>query len=316
MPSSSETQAQVARESERRGRLAAPVIAGGVLYLLSGIVIAATLNGAPSVGLLQGLAPALRGEAHPATSPRAPEVKFFSHHAFALVAGSVLAAIALGILVLALLLLFDAARFRRPQTWAGARPLVIAGGITLAVVSVAHQIVGAIETHNFAVGHDFTNHAVDNALTKATPYVVIDYLDLLAGLALAGGLIVSALAAMRVGLLTRWMGILGVFTGILLFLPIGGVSFEIIPAFWIVMLGILFGRRWPNGDPPAWASGEARPWPSQAEMREARQARARAPAVSAAGADGASAADVAPAPTQPAGSGASRRRRRKRGARR
>jgi hypothetical protein len=121
---------------------------------------------------------------------------------------------------------------------------------------------------------------------------------------------------MRVGLLTRWMGILGVFTGVLVFLPIGGVSFEIIPAFWIVMLGILFGGRWPNGDPPAWASGEARPWPSQAEMRAARQARAGAPAVSAAGADGAGAADVAPAPTQPAGSGGSRRRRRKRGARR
>jgi hypothetical protein len=313
MASSSETQAQVARESERRGRLGAPTLAGGVFYLLSGIVIAATVNGAPSVGLVQGLTPALRGEARPAVSPRTAEVKFLSHHAFALIAGSVLVAIALTVLVLALLLLLDAARFRRPETWAAARPLVLIGGSALAIVSLAHQVVAAIETHNFAVGHDFSNHAVDNALTKGTPYVVIEYLDLLAGLALAAGVIVTSLAAMRVGLLTRWMGVLGVFTGILIFLPIGGVTLELIPAFWLVMLGILYGGRWPNGDPPAWKSGEARPWPTQQQVREERQARAGRPAVAGASADGAS-ADVAPAP-RPA-SGSSRRRRRKRGARR
>jgi hypothetical protein len=314
MASSSDTKAQLERESERRGRLAAPAIAGGVLYLLSGIIIAATVNAAPSVGLLQGLTPALRGEARPAVSPRTAEVKFFSHHAFALIAGSVLVAIALGALVLSLLLLLDAARFRRPETWSAARPLVLAGGTLLAVVSIAHQIVGAIETHKFAVGHEFTNHAVDNGLTKATPYLAIDYLDLVAGLALAAGMIATALAAMRVGLLTRWMGILGMFTGVLIFLPIGGVTLSILPAFWMVMVGLLFGGKWPNGDPPAWASGEARPWPTGAQVREARQARAGQPAVSSAGADGGSAGDVAPAPTRPAGSG-SRRRRRKRGAR-
>src|SRR5438552_10279556 len=109
MPSSSETRAQVARESERRRRLAPPAVAGGVLYLLSGIVVAATANGAPSVGLLQGLRPVLptlRGEARPPQkSPRAPEVEYLSHHAFALISGSVIAAIAIGALVLILLLL-------------------------------------------------------------------------------------------------------------------------------------------------------------------------------------------------------------------
>jgi hypothetical protein len=316
MASSSETKEQVEREAARRGRLAAPAIAGGVLYLLSGIIIASTISGAPSVGLLQGLAPALRGEARPVESPRAAEVKFFSHHAFALIAGSVLVAVALAALVLILLLLLDAARFRRPQTFSAARPLILFGGIALALVSVGHQIVGAIETHNFAVGHDFSNHAVDNALTKGTPYLVIDYLDLVAGLALAAGVIVTALAAMRVGLLTRWMGVLGIFTGVLIFLPLGGVQLEIIPAFWMVMIGILFGGRWPNGDPPAWASGEARPWPSGQEVREARRARAGQPALSAAGANGGNVADVAPEPARPATSSSARRRRRKRGTRR
>ena len=316
MPSSSEIKAQVARESERRGKLAAPALGGGVLYLLSGIIIAATVNGAPSVGLFQGLAPALRGEARPALSPRAAEVKFFSHHAFALIAGSVLVAVAIGALVLTLLLLFDATRFRRPETWSGARPLVLAGGIALALVSVGHQVVAAIETHNFAVGHDFSNHAVDNALTKGTPFIVIDYLDLIAGLAVAAGMVATALGAMRVGLLPRWMGILGAFSGILIFFPLGGVTLEVVPAFWMVMMAILFAGRWPNGNPPAWAAGEARPWPSQAKTRASRQTRDGKPAPSPAIAQAGAAADVAPAPTRPASGGSSRRRRRKRGARR
>ena len=54
MPSASEINEQVARESHRRSRLAVPAFAGGFLYLLSGIVVTSTLNGAPTVGLLQG----------------------------------------------------------------------------------------------------------------------------------------------------------------------------------------------------------------------------------------------------------------------
>src|SRR5579872_7379218 len=149
MASSPEIAAQVERESERRTRLAVPAFAGGMLYLLSAIIIASTLKGAPTVGLLQGLSPALSGEAEPSLSPRAAEVKFISHHSFALLTGSVLAAIAVGALTLILLLLLDATRFRRPQTWAGARPLVLFGGVAVAIVSVGHQIVSAIETHNF-----------------------------------------------------------------------------------------------------------------------------------------------------------------------
>jgi hypothetical protein len=310
MASASEIKKQVMWEAGRRGRIAVPTLAGGVLYLLSGIIISSTLNGAPTVGLLQGLAPSLAGEANPSVSPRAPEVKFISHHAFALIAGSALASIAIVALTLVLLLVVDASRFRRPGMWSAARPLVLGGGIALALVSVGHQVVSAIETHNFAVGHDFSNHAVDNALTKGTANVITDYLDLVAGLAFAAGMIGVMINALRVGLIARWMGILGIFTAILIFLPLGGAQLEIIPAFWMVMMGILLAGRWPNGDPPAWAAGEARPWPSQAGQRAAKRAGAGKPALSTAG------ADVVPAPAQLAANGSSRKRRRKRGARR
>jgi hypothetical protein len=317
MPTAAEIRDQTSSELARRTRLGVPALAGGVLYLLGQIIIAGTLKGAPTVGLLQGLAPALSGVANPSVSPRATEVKFISHHAFALVAGSVLAALAIGALTLVLLLILDATRFRRPQTWAAARPLVLYGGIALAVVSVGHQVTSAIETHNFAVGHDLSNHAVDQALTKGTANLLVDYVDLIAGLALAAGMIGVMINALRVGLLPRWVAILGMFTALLIFIPLGGAELEVIPAFWMVIVGILLAGRWPNGDPPAWAAGEARPWPTPAERRAEREepgARGRRggpppaaqPAVSGAGTDLAS----APAGGVPAG-----KRRRKRGRR-
>jgi hypothetical protein len=293
MPGSSEIKDQVAWETQRRLRLAVPAFAGGVLYLLSGIITTATLNGAPTVGILQGLKPAFEGVARPAESPRASEVKFISHHAGPLIAGSVLASIAIAVLTLVLLLLVQATRFRRPETWGPARMLVIAGGASLAVVSVAHQVVAAIETHKFAVGDDFSNSAVDHALTKATPNLVIDYLDLVAGLSLAVGMIVVMVNAMRVGLITRWMGVVGIISGILIFLPIGGATLEVVPAFWIVAMGILYIGKWPNGQPPAWESGEARPWPSRAQMREEAAGAKGKPALAT------GAGDVTPAAAKP-----------------
>ena len=76
-------------------------------------------------------------------------------------------------------------------------------------------------------------------------------------------MIATMLGAMRVGLLPRWLGVLGIFSG-LFFLPIfGAPTLQFVPTFWLVAMGILLMERWPNGDPPAWAAGEARPWPTQ-----------------------------------------------------
>jgi hypothetical protein len=307
MPSANQAKGQIARESNNRARLAVPAFAGGFLYLLSAIIISGTLAGAPSVGLLQGLGPALSGVANPAVSPRTPEVKFISEHAFALIAGSALAAIAIGALTLVLLTLLDATRFRRPQTWAAAYPLVLVGGIAVAIVSIGHQIASSIETHNFVVGANHSNQQVEHALTNGTANTIADYIDLLAGLALAAGMIGTMINALRVGLLPRWMAFLGMFTALLIFLPIGGAELQVVPAFWIVMMGLLYMGRWPKGEPPAWAAGEARPWPSQAQLRaEAQAAKAGlSPSPAAAG--------VAPAPVPAAMPASSRKRRRKRG---
>jgi hypothetical protein len=310
MPSTAEQREQIDRELDRRKRLSVPAFAGGFLYLLSAIVITSTLNGLPTVGPLEGLAPTLQGVSEPTVSPRAPEVKYISHHAFAFISGSVIAAVAVLALTLVLLLLFDASSFRRPQTWGPARILVLVGGIAVAVASIAHEVVYAIETHNFSTGNDFSRHAVEQALTKAPANQIVAYLSLLAGIALVVGMVVVMLNSLRTGLLPRWVAFLGMFSALLILLPNIGPTLQLIPAFWLVMMGMLLSGKWPGGDPPAWEAGEARPWPSRAQVQAERAGRAGTPAAVAAG-NG----DAAPAPTQPSPAASARKRRRKRGGR-
>lgn len=306
---SAETKQRVDLETARRARLAVPAVAGGVLYLLSGIILNATLKELPTVGIVQGLEPALRGVASPVVSPRAAEVKFIDHHAFGLIAGSVLTAIAVAALTLVLLFLADCTRFRRPEAWPAARPLVLIGGIGYVALNLIHEIALAIEAHKFAHGHDFGNKAVEKALLGSGGVgLTLGLLGLLAALALTVGMISVAVGAMRAGLLPRWLSVLGVISG-LLFLPFfATATLQLIPTFWLVATGILLMERWPGGDPPAWAAGEARPWPTQAELRAERErqaggTRAEAQPALAAG-------EIAPAPTS--ADGGLRRRRRKR----
>jgi hypothetical protein len=297
-------------EIRRRRLLARPVLLAGVLYFVGAVILIATSSSSPVVGLLQGIAPALRGEANPTVSPRAAEIKYTSHHAFALISGSVSTGLALAGLTALLLLLYDAARFRRPQTWGPARTLALIGGSLLAILTVAREIVLAVKSHQFAVGADHSDRAVEHLITKSSLILTVGTLGPVTWLVLLAGMIPTLLNAMRVGLLPRWLAYLGMFSAILIVL--GGATLEIVPALWLIACGALLAGRWPGGEPPAWAAGEARPWPSAAEQRAARQrgGAGAKPAAAAAGANGGSA--TSPEPVRPARSaGASRKRRRK-----
>lgn len=328
MATAAEIKQRVELESARRARLAVPAVAGGVLYLLSGIILNATLKELPSVGIVQALSPALNGEADPAVSPRAAEVRYLDHHTVGVISGSVLSAIAVAALTLVLLFLARSARFRRPESWVAAAPLVLGGGIAVALLNLVHQMVLAIEAHDFTSGSDFSAKAVDKALlTTGSGGILLGLLGLLAALALAVGMIAVMMGAMRVGLLPRWLSVLGILSG-LLFLPFfNAPTLQLIPTFWLVATGILLMERLPNGDPPAWAAGQARPWPTQAEVRAQREQAKASDAGSGASTGKQSVKNVpatsaedepqgeealVPAPTPAPASGGSRRKRRKR----
>ena len=91
-----------------------------------------------------------------------------------------------------------------------------------------------------------------------------------------------SLNAMRIGLLTRFLGVLGMIVGALLVLQLPVAM--IVLAFWLVMLAVLFLGKWPQ-QPPAWTSGEPRAVADlgrrprgapEGDGRPARRARARA----------------------------------------
>ena len=80
-------------------------------------------------------------------------------------------------------------------------------------------------------------------------------------LAIAVAFVLFGINAMRVGLLTRFMGIIGAIVGVLYVIPLlaGPLVVQLI---WLVALGVRFLGRWPGGRGPAWETGEAVEWPS------------------------------------------------------
>jgi hypothetical protein len=296
---------RVAWELDRRRRLAVPGLAGGVLYMLGAVTTSSGLSGAPTVGLLQGISPAIHGVRNPSESPKVELLRYISNNSGALIAGALMTAIAILALMFVLLFLAEATKYRRPSMFSWIRLLILYGGIALAVAGLAHWIFYAVETHNFVASADHSVAASEAVLT-GTSVQVVGSLAIFGGLFFAVGMVMLLINSLRVGLLPRWMAMLGMFAGLLIFLPIGGAQLQAVPALWMVFVGVLFLEKWPSGDPPAWKAGEAVPWPpgGRGAQQGGRPARGRR---------GAPAPEPAPEPQAVAVSqGGSSRKRRKR----
>jgi hypothetical protein len=139
----------------------------------------------------------------------------------------------------------------------------------LALAGVIQQVVFTFDSNEFATTGNQTYEEARDVLTSpvVTVTTVLRYIG-----QFSFGLVVVliSLNAMRAGLLTRFMGILGVIVGVLLVLPIGS-PLPVIQAFWFMGLALLISGRWPGGMPGAWASGKAQPWPSLAQQRAQQQ---------------------------------------------
>lgn len=79
-------------------------------------------------------------------------------------------------------------------------------------------------------------------------------------LGLAFTLVYTCLWAMRTGLLSRFWGSLGMALGVASLLLL--IQFTLI---WFLYFGLLVAGWLPGGRPPAWAAGEAVPWPTPGE---------------------------------------------------
>jgi hypothetical protein len=91
--------------------------------------------------------------------------------------------------------------------------------------------------------------------------------------ALAFASVLVSINGLRAGVLSRFMGILGVILAFLYVVPVPPGP-TVLQFLWFAALGGLFADRWPGGRGPAWESGEAIPWPGSAERRAAIQSEA------------------------------------------
>lgn len=101
----------------------------------------------------------------------------------------------------------------------------------------------------------------------ATDFGALAYLGLLTQLAFVAAIVTISINAMRVGLLTRFLGYLAVISAVLFLLPF--LPLPIAQIYWLGALAVLPAGRNPSGTPAAWSSGEAIAWPSAGAARAA-----------------------------------------------
>jgi hypothetical protein len=195
--------------------------------------------------------------------------------------------------------LYRATRHRRPETPQIALVLALGGPIVYAGLLIALTATQLDAASDFVNGRDQSEgHAEDLLRDKLG---TIQYVGFALSLSIGFAFVLIALNAMRAGLMSRFMGILGIIVGALYVIPFLGGP-QIIQVFWIGAMALLILDRWPGGRGPAWPTGEAIPWPSGAEQRAARQAQEPEPHPE-------PAADP-PEPSQPAPRKRKRKRRR------
>lgn len=193
----------------------------------------------------------------------------------AFIASGVIQAIGLLLLIPVLGYLYRVTRHRRPQLVKAALVLAVAGPVGAAILGVLRQV----ELVN--VAGDFLAAAHPPVGTKAAENRAQDFIDasslpvisgvgFAANLALGFSVVLLSLNAMRAGLTSRFLGIIGIIIGVLYVLPVAGGP-QIVQLFWLGALAALFLGRWPGGRGPAWETGEATPWPSAAELAERKR---------------------------------------------
>jgi hypothetical protein len=193
-------------------------------------------------------------------------------HRTAQLISSILQAIGVGLLAAPLYYLFRAAEARSENMRGQLVGVVVAAPLFLAVLAILSGIstlhaaddfvtneIPRLMAKGVALSSDRANDAASDTIADAP------LRPLAAGFGLGGqlgflvGMFYSAMYAMRTGLLTRFWGSLG--------MALGAVSFIFFQfaLLWFVYLGLLIAGWVPGGRPPAWAAGEAMPWPSPGE---------------------------------------------------
>lgn len=180
--------------------------------------------------------------------------------------GSVLDCLGLIALAGMLVWLHRISRARNPGIRDFIRWLVLIGAVLSGVMAVVYAVFISVKANQF-VSHGNQSYVEANALTAGSITTLLPILAQLGSLMLTAGFIWTTLNATRIGLLTRFVGYLGAFAGLLVLFPIGS-PVPVVQGFWLLSMAVMIAGRWPNGNPPAWETGTAMPWTPVTQPRE------------------------------------------------
>jgi hypothetical protein len=265
---------QLELEGAQRTRVAAFALLAGLLYFGGELGSALIEAKDPSVGLLQGLAPALQGLASAKRDPRTVHETFLVHHQVTLIIA--LVAIGLGAAVMTFPLRYLAqAESTRSAVPSRVTPyLARYAPLLIAIFLPVYEISLILGAHSYLSGSARTAAAITSATGGGARTALVLFATL-GTLSVAATFVLVSLRSMRVGLLTRMMGGVGIVSGVLFVIPL--TPLPVVQALWLVFFGAMllgFGGR---PLPEAWTVAEARPWPSappRAQRRSTRSARA------------------------------------------
>jgi hypothetical protein len=268
----------LAREAQQRPRAGAAAIAAGVLTLAGNVLLAVLFSRGPGeedgfISLPDALSARMDGNAPREPSLFVRQVEYYGDNVVLFVLATLLTVAGVALAGLTLVHLHKATVARTPQT--GKLPLIMAvAGATFFAVG---RLVRDLVTWFSALGFDGTTaQEAKDALASEFVFAGAVFDDLLGPLFLGVGFVLVALNAMRAGLLTRFLGILGALVGLLAVIRVDQP--QVVRAVWLVLIGLLILGRRRGGLLPAWETGRAHPWPSQQTLREARQGQAAPPA--------------------------------------
>ena len=256
------------RERERRWALPAALAAFAAVVLM----------------FLPGLISSISG------SGEAEVMRSIDAHGGSVTLSSILQAVSFLLLAIPLVYLFQAVRARSERVQPAVLAILIAAPLLVGIGTVLYGQARQEAAESFVAGEakptisaqelkekcedekpvaacekeKREDDAASNALGDASLSTPAGILTLGGGLLFAIGLFYTCLWAMRIGLLSRFWGSLGMALGVAILL-----GFVILAIVWFLYLGLLFLGFLPGGKPPAWDEGEAVPWQTPGERAAA-----------------------------------------------
>jgi hypothetical protein len=181
-----------------------------------------------------------------------------------LLASTVLRSLAFALMCVPLFYLFRAAAARSERVSGAMIGFAFIGPVLLAVQGAIAWVAQTNVASDFVAaagpGGDIYS-LLDDLVEDSTAFDVASNLLFPAILGMLVAMIYVPLQAMRVGLLTRFFGTLGMALGAGMLFIAPAISLLTI-SIWFLWLGLMFIDKIPGGPrPPAWEAGVAIPWP-------------------------------------------------------